>query len=516
MASKQTTKAVVKPAKKSKPVKKTAPTTIDHRPPIVTIMGHVDHGKTTLLDTIRKSHVTAGEAGGITQHIGAYQIDNEGKKITFIDTPGHAAFAKMRARGAQVTDIVILIVAATEGPKPQTIESINHIRAADVPFIVALNKIDLPDADPITVKSELAKYEVMVEEFGGDIPVVEISAKTGKNIDQLLEMIQLIADLNPPQGTAADELEAIVIESHLDKNRGPVATAIVRQGTLKLGQNIFVDEMSAKARTLHDDKNQSLPSAGPSTPVLITGFKSPPPVGSRIGATPHIQVTVEPKKDLPKLKMVEEEVDIEAMLEGEEPVKRPSIEIILKVDVEGVLEAIKSNLSEEVIIVGAGVGPVTESDVLLASSSGARIFAFNVPVSADVAKIAANESVTIKKYRVIYELLDDVEKSILKLLEPTIDEEELGTAEIIASFDIRNDRIAGCRVKTGVISKIDLLHLKRGDKIIADAKIKSLKQNKQDVDRVKAKDECGIIFSPTHLKYEIGDTISAYRKLSED
>ncbi|OGV91340.1 translation initiation factor IF-2 [Microgenomates group bacterium RIFCSPHIGHO2_01_FULL_45_11] len=487
------------------------PTTM-FRPPIVTVMGHVDHGKTTLLDVIRKTQVAKQETGGITQGIGAYQVEHKGKKITFIDTPGHAAFAKMRSRGAQVTDIVVLVVAATEGVKPQTVESINHIRAADVPIIVAINKMDLPEADPVRVKSELVKYEVMVEEFGGKVPVVEVSAKTGKNIEQLLDMIQLVAELTGVSGEASGELEAVVIESQLDSKRGPTATVIVRQGTLRLGETIYVDETPARVRLMVTDRGEGVREALPSMPVLVLGFGTVPSVGGVIGSKSQPARSYQPKKQLPELKM-EGEVDIEAMLAGEEPAKRPSIEVILKADVEGMLEAIRSNLSDEVIIVQAGVGPVTESDVMLAADAGARIIAFNVPIPAAIEKLANNEKVAIFRYQLIYELLEDVEKQILKLLEPTIDEEELGRAEIVAEFTIKNERVAGCKVLNGELGKTDLIHWQRGDKILGEVKIRSMKRGREEIIRAKSGTECGVVLSP-RVDFKVGDRLVAYKKIS--
>jgi len=512
-----------------KKTKKPAKSALPSRPPVVTIMGHVDHGKTSLLDFIRKTKVQTSEHGGITQHIGAYQVDHKGKQITFIDTPGHAAFANMRARGASVTDIVVLVVAANDGVKPQTVESINHIKAAKVPFIVAINKTDLPTADPNLAKSQLVKYDVSVEGYGGQIPVVEISAKTGKNIDKLLETILLVAELEELNLDPASPLETIAIESHLDKRRGAVATLLVKSGTLKVGQIVFTNGDQIKIRALTTDDGKQVKSATPSTPVQTLGFKFPPEVGSIISA---IKDTAVKLPELPSIKtkpvMIEDKPDKKTKKEAkkaadlaledledlgtDEAEERPHITIILKSDTTGTLEAIKANFTEEIDIVGEGVGEVNESDVTLAENTGAAIIGFNVKVSKLSQSLANNTNITIKTYNIIYKILEDLEAQILKLMEPTIDEEELGTAEVIAIFKIRGDKIAGCKVKTGEISKKFPVHLKRDDKIITDAKIKSLKKEKTDVINVKAGSECGIVFG-SKIDFKKGDVIMSYKMI---
>ncbi|MFC1653620.1 translation initiation factor IF-2 [Patescibacteria group bacterium] len=500
---------------KKKPNKTTSSS--NNRPPIVTIMGHVDHGKTSLLDFIRKSHIQAKEAGGITQHIGAYQIKHQDKPITFIDTPGHAAFNKMRSRGAQATDIVILVIAATEGVKPQTVESINHIKNANVPFLIALNKMDLPAADPMTAKSELAKYEVMVEEFGGKIPTIEVSAKTGKGVDQLLDMIQLMYDLEPVGAKESDPLNSVVIESSLNKHKGPIATVLVKNGTIKVGQTMYVEKDQFKVRSLTNDQGERVKLAGPSTPVEVTGFKSTPPVGAKATEQPTEKtLTIEEEKS-PTVNTDEAsqyEEDLKALLEEKEIEKPPSINIIIKTDVEGTLEAIKVNLPDEVIIIDSSVGQVSDSDVLMASSTGSTIIAFNVNIPKSSKTLAINENVSIKQYSIIYKLLEDVEKIILKLLEPTIDEEELGVADILQVFEIKSDRIAGCKVVSGRIEKTDLVHLMRDEKILSDVKIKSLKQAKVDTEKIKSGNECGIVIYPQST-FQVGDKLIAYKKKEE-
>lgn len=492
-----------------------------YRPPIVTIMGHVDHGKTSLLDYIRKTHIQAREAGGITQHIGAYQVVYNDEQITFIDTPGHAAFNKMRSQGAKVTDIVILVIAATESVKPQTVESLNHIKNANVPFIVALNKMDLPTADPLLVKSELAKYEVIVEEFGGQTPVVEISAKTGKGVSELLDMVKLVYDLNPSELEVDAPLEAVVIESSLNKHKGPIATAIVKKGTLTVSQNVYLGQEVFKVRSLTDSNGQGLKSAGPATPVEVSGFKTVPAVGAILTSqevadqnTSADEVKAEaeaPKTD--KLSRYEE--DLKALLEEKDIAKPPSINVIIKSDVQGTLEAIKANLPDEVVIVESSVGAVSESDVLMASSTHSTIIAFGSKIASSIESLAKSEGVKIKSYTVIYKLFEDIEKIILKLLEPTIDEEVIGTAEIKQIFEMKGDRIAGSKITSGEIKKADKIHLIRNEKIIGDVKIKSLKSGKIDVDKVKVGSECGIILSPAHI-FQVGDILSAYIVKSDE
>jgi translation initiation factor IF-2 len=489
------------------------------RPPIVTIMGHVDHGKTSLLDYIRKSHVQAKEAGGITQHIGAYQVVFRDSLITFIDTPGHAAFNKMRSQGAKVTDIVVLVIAATESVKPQTVESLNHIKNAGVPFIVALNKMDLPTADPLLVKSELAKYDCLVEEFGGQTPVVEVSAKTGKGVPELLEMIQLMYELNPSPLVEDGVIEAVIIESSMNKHKGPIATVLVKQGTLTAGQSVYLGKENVKIRSLIDSLGKNTKVAPPGAPVEMAGFKTVPPVGATLRSTAEepAEVVIEEKTVVEKTdtSLSRYEEDLKNLLEEKEVEKPPSINVILKADVQGTLQAIRANLPDEVIVVDASVGEVTDSDILMASSTKSTLIAFNTKVSPSSISLAQSEGIKVKSYTVIYKLLEDIEKIILKLLEPTIDEEVLGTAEIIKVFDMKGDRIAGCKVSMGEIKKTDLVHLMRNEKIVTDVKVKSLKLEKTDVDKVKVGSECGIIIQPQH-SFQIGDQIMAYKMKSEE
>jgi translation initiation factor IF-2 len=485
------------------------------RPPVVTLMGHVDHGKTTLLDAIRKSKQVEKEHGGITQHIGAYQVEFQGRKITFIDTPGHAAFAKMRAHGARVTDIVVLVVAANDGVKPQTREALAHIRATKTPFLVAINKIDLPEADVDRVKAQLAEEDVVVESYGGDIVAVEVSAKTKKNLDQLLEMILLVSDFEDLKANPKGKIKAVIIETTQDKRRGVLVSLLIRNGTLRVGSEVEVSGQKVRVRAMNDENKQEVKEALPGTPIEVLGFKNIPEIGQAIGGElkpiPITRKQPAVKKQSLSKKEIKEEDDI-ANKEEEEEEEKQTIKIVLKTDVVGTLEAITTNLSEEVEIIGKGIGEVTESDVLLAEATGATIYSFNTRTSNSAAKLAAIEQVNIKTYNVIYKLFEDLEKKILKILEPTIDEEELGQAKVIEEFEIGGERIAGCKVKSGEINKLHPVHLKRNDEIIASSKIKSLRREKEDVEKVKKGNNCGIKFKPK-IDFKVNDVIMSYRKI---
>ncbi len=469
------------------------------RSPVVTIMGHVDHGKTTLLDTIRKTKVAAGETGGITQHIGAYQLEHKGKKITFIDTPGHAAFSSMRSRGANVTDIVILVVAATEGVKPQTVESIQHIKKAGVSYIVALTKMDLPDANIEMVKAQLTEHEVFVEGYGGDIVAVPVSAKSGEGVDKLLEMITLVSEMQELTADPDGELDAVVIESNRDPGKGAIATVLVRNGTLSQSQTIFADAVECKVRALFNERGEKLKEAGPSTPVEVIGWSEVPSVGAHVSTIKSIEAPV--IKELP--------VSTELM-----ELDKPKLKLILKSDVAGTLEAIEQSLGDDVILISKGVGNISDSDVLLADATKSKIVGFRVKVSGSIQKQAEAMGVKIKIYDIIYDLLESLQKQILKIIEPTIDEQILGTAEVIAIFDMKGERVAGCKIKSGEISKNQLYHLKRADVIIADPKLKSLKRGKEDLETAKEGTECGMVFR--HFSdISIGDVIVSYKIIDE-
>jgi len=460
------------------------------RPPIVTVLGHVDHGKTTLLDAIRKSNVASKEAGGITQSIGASTITTkEGKTITFIDTPGHAAFSKMRSRGAKVADLALLVVAADDGVKPQTIEALQLIKAANIPFIVVASKVDLPSASVETLYGQLEKEQVLFEGRGGATPLVQVSAKNGTGIEEILEMISLVADLEEIKADPKVILEAVVIET-TKNTRGLLTSAVVRNGTLKVGQEVYCEGLKAKVRGLFDDKGQSVKEIICGFPAQILGFEKLPSVGAVIsGSEASMALQVEGKKEL--------QIKVE---EGQLPV-------IVKAKNAGSLEAILAGLPKDVVVLDSGVGDVFESDVLLARSSGAKyILAFESKAPTSVMKLAEAEGVKIEAFQIIYELFQKVEE-ILKGGQIEI----LGKAEIVASFPFNNKKVAGCKVTLGRINKTDTLIVQRGDKELGRVKIVSLKKQKQDIAEAKIGEEFGVIFAP-QLDFAEGDVIVSVRK----
>ena len=458
------------------------------RPPIVAVMGHVDHGKTSLLDKIRSTDVVRREAGGITQHIGAYQVQG----VTFIDTPGHAAFCDMRSRGAQVTDIVVLVVAATEGIMPQTKECIEYIKKSDLPVIVAMNKMDLEGASPEKIKGQLVEVGLTPEEYGGQTAVVPVSAKTGLGIDKLLDLIKLNAEVMELTSEPESPLQAFIIESKLDKSRGPVASIIVQKGTLNLGDTIYADNVLCKVKAIVDDKGLNIKSAGPSTPVEILGWQQVPCVGS----------TVTPDKHEPTI--------TECKVKYEYDENNPKLKVILKADVEGTLQALKHSFSDDVYVLSEGVGAVTDTDVFMAETGKAQIFAFNVNTPKQILKLAETNGVKVFQSKIIYEIIENIQTQVLKMLEPTIDETILGEGLIKAEFKIDKVRIAGMQCTKGEISKGDLIHLKRDNKIIKDTKVEGIHQAKAIIEKVKSGTDCGITFKP-YVDFKVGDVIIAYK-----
>ena len=490
---------------------------VSKRCPIITIMGHVDHGKTTLLDYIRHSRLQAKEVGGMTQHIGAYHIDFQDQGITFIDTPGHAAFNKMRQRGAQVTDLVVLVVAANDGVKPQTIESIRYIKEAEVPVIVAINKIDLPDVRTDVVKSQLAEQDLLVQEYGGDVEVVELSAKTGKGVDKLLETIVALTDLLELQADDQAPLEAVIIESTQDKNKGPIARVIVQSGTLALRQDLVIDKISGRVRSLINERTEQLNQVKPGFPAEIIGLNQVPEVGSIVkdAAADYSQVQSKQISQTGDLEQTfggnKEQTDWQGLdldyLLGD----KDKIKLIIKADVKGTLEAILQNLDQETVeVLRCGVGQVTEDDLQLAKDSQVLIIAFSIKVPGKIKKIAKELGVKIKEYQVIYHLIEDLQKQMLKLLDSTIDEVVTGEADIVQIFDMKGEHIAGIRVKTGELKKTDLMHLKRGEEILGNLVIKSMMHGKDSIDVVKTKNEAGLTFKNKKLDFQVGDSIIAY------
>lgn len=499
------------------------PETLQPRPPIVTIMGHVDHGKTSLLDYIRKSNIVAGEAGGITQHIGAYQVEVPDKGfITFIDTPGHEAFTAMRARGAMVTDIVVLVVAADDAVMPQTVEAINHAKAANVPIIVAINKIDKPDANPDRIRQQLSELGILVEDWQGPYQCVEISAKYGTNVDLLLEKILLEAELLDLKANPNRPAKATIVESHLDRGRGPVATAIIQKGTLKIGDIFVVGLTYGRVRSMFDERERKLERAGPSTPVRIIGFDELPEAGDILYVVENEQIAkeiaakrqqVRREQSLRKEKLI----TLDDLSKQIQLGKIKELNIILKTDVMGSLEALTDALSKlsndevKVNILHRGVGNVNESDVDLAAASNAVILAFQVSTTGGARKLAEKHSVEIRRYEIIYDCLNDVKLALEGLLSPDIQEVTTATLEVRKIFKISKvGTVAGCYVKSGKISRNDSVKVLRDGLVIHTGSIASLKRGKDDVREVDQGYECGLMLEKFNDIQE-GDIIESYK-----
>jgi len=495
------------------------------RSPVVTVMGHVDHGKTSLLDALRKANVVSGEAGGITQHIGAYQVTSPtGDKITFIDTPGHAAFSAMRARGAKVTDIVVLVVAADDGVMPQTVEAINHAKAAGVPIIVAINKIDKPDAKPERVRTELLQHDVQVESFGGDVVEVEVSAKVGTNLDKLLEMISLQAELLELKTNPDRSAEGTVIEAKLDRGRGPVATVLVQRGTLKVGDIVVAGAEMGRVRALISDQGAAIQSAGPSVPVEVLGFNGPPEAGDRLAVVENEararQITdyrAHQKREKQAAHASGMRGSLEQMMSQLKTSGRKEFPLIIKADVQGTLEAIIGSLeklgTDEVAarVLHAGVGGISESDVTLAGGFNAAIIGFNVRAHKEAADAAKRDGIEIRYYNIIYDLVDDVKKAMSGLLAPTLRETMLGNAQILEVFNITKvGKIAGCRVTDGTVERGAHVRLIRDNVVIHEGKLSQLKRFKDDVKEVTSGMECGMSFE-SYQDMRPGDVIECYR-----
>src|ERR1700680_548816 len=496
------------------------------RSPVVTVMGHVDHGKTSLLDALRHANVVSGEAGGITQHIGAYQVTSpeSGKKITFIDTPGHAAFTAMRARGAKVTDIVVLVVAADDGVMPQTVEAINHAKAAKVPMIVAINKIDKPDARPERVRTELLQHEVQVESLGGDVVDVEVSAKNKTNLDKLLEMIALQAELLDLKTNAARPAEGTVIEAKLDRGRGPVATVLVQRGTLRVGDIVVAGAEMGRVRALISDQGVTIEDAGPSVPVEVLGFNGPPEGGGRLAVVRNEararQITsyrAHQKRENAAASISGMRGSLEQMMSQLKTSGRKEFPLIIKADVQGSLEAILGSLeklgTDEVTarILHAGVGGISESDVTLAEGFSAAIIRFNVRAHNEGAAAAKRNAIEIRYYNIIYDLVDDVKKAMSGLLAPTLRETMLGNALILEVFNISKvGKVAGCRVTDGTVERGANVRLIRDNVVVHEGKLSTLKRFKDEVKEVASGQECGMAFE-NYGDMRAGDVIECYR-----
>ena len=494
------------------------------RPPVVTIMGHVDHGKTSLLDAFRKTNVVSSEAGGITQHIGAYQTNNNNKKITFIDTPGHAAFSNMRARGAKTTDIIILVVAADDGIKPQTIESIAHAKSAKVPIIVAINKIDLDNTDPDKVRNELLSHEIIVEKLSGDVLDIEVSALKGTNLDKLEEAILLQADLLDLKANPSRSARGVIIESKLEKGRGSVATVLVQKGTLKVSDIFISGAEWGKVKALINDKGQNIKEADPSTPVEVLGFDSNPMAGDDfivVDSESIARKIAEYRSSKIQIqKNTVSKTNVEEMFAQINKGEVTNLPVVIKTDVQGSAEAIENSITKlstdevKVDVVFKGVGAITESDVTLAGSSKGFIIGFNVRALPHARDIAKRDGVDIRYYSIIYELIDDVKNLLSGLLKPDISENITGNVEIREIFSISKiGNIAGCMVKDGLISRKSQIRVLRDNIVIHEGKISSLKRFKEEVSEVKTGFECGVMLD-NFSDIKVGDIIETFEEIS--
>lgn len=502
-------------------IEEDAPEDLVERPAVVTIMGHVDHGKTTLLDKIRHTNVTAGEAGGITQHIGAYQVEVSGKKITFLDTPGHAAFTTMRARGAQVTDITILVVAADDGVMPQTIEAINHAKAAEVPIIVAVNKMDKPDSNPDRVKQQLMEHGLVPEEWGGDTIFVPVSALEGKGIDELLEMILLVSEVQELKANPNKRARGVVIEAELDKGRGPVATVLVQNGTLKVGDGVVAGNFFGKIRAMVNDRGRRVKVAPPSTPVEILGLPDVPHAGDQF------MVFEDEKKgraiaEKRLQKQREEErgansrVSLDDLFKQIQQGEVKDLNVIIKADVQGSAEALRGSLEKidvegaQVKIIHQGVGAITESDIILASASNAIVIGFNVRPEPNARAMAEQEKVDIRLHRIIYKVIEEIESAMKGLLDPEYEERVVGTAEVRQIFKVSKvGTIAGCYVTEGKVVRDGHVRLIRDGIVIHEGKLDTLKRFKDDAKEVAQGYECGLTVQ-NYNDIKEGDIIEVY------
>ncbi len=486
------------------------------RPPVVTIMGHVDHGKTKLLDAIRQTNVVDTEAGGITQHIGAYQVEVNGQKLTFLDTPGHEAFTAMRARGAQVTDITILVVAADDGVMPQTLEAIDHARAAGVPIVVAINKIDKADANPDLAKQQLADAGLVIEEWGGEVVCVAISAKEKKGIDELLENLLVVAEMEELMANPSRPAVGVVVEAEMDKSKGPLATVLIQTGTLKVGDTVVVGGTWGRVRAMFNDLSKRVRKAEPSTPVEIMGLDSLPQVGDIL----NVVASEQQARALIQKHQQEKHpgaVSLDNLYDQISAGQVKELDVVLKVDVQGSLEPITVSLERlaieqvQVRIIHSGSGNITESDVMLAIASRGLIIGFGTGVEAGARRMADAEGVDIRLYDVIYNLVDDVDKALKGLLEPHYVDVIEARAEIRAVFSSKKKKIAGLMVTEGKISRGASVRVRRGDKLLLESTIDSLRRFKDDVTEVAAGYECGVGIKDFG-EFEVGDTLEFFRK----
>ena len=490
------------------------------RPPIVTVMGHVNHGKTRLLDAIRQTNVMATEAGGITQHIGAYQVTADEQKITFLDTPGHEAFTAMRAHGAQITDITILVVAADDGVMPQTQEAIDHARAAGVPIVVAINKIDKPEANPELVKQQLADAGLLIEEWGGDTVCVPISAKEKIGITELLENLLVVAEVEELKANPSGPATGVVIEAEMDRSRGPLATVLVNNGTLKLGDTIVVGTTWGRVRAMFNDIGKQMKKAGPATPVGLLGLSSVPQVGDTLTAVSNehqAQALIEKHKAEIKEKASPKAVSLTNLYDQITTGQVKGLNVILKTDVQGSLEPIRSSLERlgteevQVRIIHSGTGNITESDVMLATASKGLVIGFGVSTEEGARRLANTEGIDIRHYNIIYNLIDDVDKALKGLLEPSYVEVIEGQAEVRAIFPAgKGTKVAGVYVTEGKVSRNASVRVRRGEEIVHESTVSSLKRFKDDVREVAADYECGIGIKD-FSEFQVGDILEFFR-----
>jgi len=492
------------------------------RPPAVTVMGHVDHGKTSILDAIRETNVTDREAGGITQHIGAYQVEVKGQKITFIDTPGHEAFTAMRARGATVTDIAVLVVAADDGVMPQTLEAIDHAKAAEVPTIVAINKIDLPDANPDRVKQQLAERELVIEEWGGDVIAVSVSAKTREGLQDLLEHILLVAEISELKADPDRPAQGTIIEAELDPSRGPMATTIIQTGTLKVGNVVIAGDTWGRVKAMFDEKGQRLQKAGPSTPAKIMGLSEVPHAGDVLKVVADERAAREEmeSREREHATAAQRAATLEAFSGDVAAGKAKELNVVLKADVQGSVEAVQQaleGLSSErarARVIHSGSGKISESDVMLARASQAIVIGFNVRTETGAVRVADSEGVDIRHYSVIYQLIEDIERALTGIMEPIIHEVVDGHAEVRAIFRVRGGRVAGCMITDGLIRRNSQVRIKRGEEVLRTSRVSSLRRFQEDVREVQAGLECGV-GAEGFSDFQEGDVIEAFHTETE-
>ncbi len=493
---------------------------LEPRPPVVTVLGHVDHGKTSILDAIRKADVVSGEAGGITQHIGAYQVQEDEKLVTFLDTPGHEAFTTLRARGAHVTDIAVLVVAADDGVMPQTIEAINHAKAGGVPMVVAINKMDVPGADPERVKRQLSEQELLVEDWGGDIVSVPVSAKTGDGLDQLLESVLLVAEISELKAARSGPTRGTIIEARLEANRGPVATVLVQSGTLRTGSILVVGNTWGRVRALTDYRGDRIAEALPATPAEVLGLQDVPRAGDvleEVVSDREARRIVEERIEATKAAETQQLSSLEQLASQIGTGELRDLNLIIKADVHGSLEAVRGSLDRlstnetRVIILHGGVGSITEGDILLASASGATILGFNARVETAARRLADAQNVEIRNYSIIYQLIEDIENTLTGLAAPLFQEVQEGVAQVRQVFEIRRGKVAGCVVNDGRIRRGSMTRVMRGTEIVYEGPISTLRRFRDEVREVNTGQECGIGMEG-FTEFEEGDQIRAYHR----